>query len=144
MVNRTTKLVATVMISGIFLLPSIAAAERLKEQPNAFTMIGDLFIARPLGLAFLAAGTGAFVLSLPITLLGGNARDGASELVFKPALEVFVRCLGCTHLGRKEKVIARRNRGIILGHAKRILGRIGEKMRKRGEDVDRTPQGRPW
>ena len=132
------------MVSGILLLPSIAAAERIKEEPNAFTMIGDLFIARPLGLAFLAPGTGAFVLSLPITLLGGNARDGAAELVYKPALEVFVRCLGCTRLGRKEKVAARRNRGILIGHAKRILGRIGEKMRKRGEEVDRTPQGRPW
>jgi len=45
-----------------------------------------------------------YVASLPIALLGGNAKEVGRTLVIEPASETFVRCLGCTRLGRKEKI----------------------------------------
>ena len=71
-------------------------AEQKPDGENAGRMIGDLVIARPLGLATTAVGTVAFVLSLPFTILGNNVGEAADTLVVKPASETFTRCLGCT------------------------------------------------
>lgn len=102
--KRKLNLIATLVLSMILLMPSIAAAKSVEEKPSGFAMAGDLLIARPLGLAFLAVGTVVYVVSLPIALLGGNAKEVGRTLVIEPALETFVRCLGCTRLGRKEKI----------------------------------------
>lgn len=102
--NRKLNLLTAVSLSVILLLPSIAAAKSVEEKPSGFAMVGDLLIARPLGLAFLAIGTVVYVVALPIALLGGNAKEVGRTLVIEPALETFVRCLGCTRLGRKEKI----------------------------------------
>lgn len=96
------KLFLTVAIA--MLLPLGAHAERVEEQPSAFQMAGDLLVARPIGLGIFALGTVTYVATLPISLLGGNSGDAAEALVFKPAEEVFVRCLGCERPGRKERL----------------------------------------
>ncbi|BBP62129.1 multidrug transporter [Pseudomonas sp. St316] len=65
------------------------------QNPPAFAMLGDLLIARPLLLAATVIGTGAFVVSLPFTALGGGVGDAGKALVVDPAKATFVRCLGC-------------------------------------------------
>ena len=69
--------------------------------------IADLVLARPIGLAMLGVGTGVYLVTLPLSLLGGNAGDAGNQLVVEPAKEVFVRCLGCKQPGRKEKIAER-------------------------------------
>ncbi|WP_137885961.1 multidrug transporter [Pseudomonas sp. 2FE] len=72
------------------------------EAPPAYSMIGDLLIARPLLIGATAIGVVAFVVSLPFTALGGNVGEAAQELIAVPGKEAFVRCLGCTTSGYKQ------------------------------------------
>jgi|SRR3990167_1305770 len=69
------------------------------NAPKAFSMIGDLVIARPLLIGATAIGAVAFVVSLPFTALGGNVGEAAQALVVEPGKGAFVRCLGCTASG---------------------------------------------
>ncbi len=50
------------------LLPQTLLAERratIDESPNAGVMVADLVVARPVGVLVTAAGTVAFLVSLP-------------------------------------------------------------------------------
>ena len=60
----------------------------------------DLVIARPIGIVITAVGAVAFVVALPFTAASGSNRQSAHSLVVGPALETFVRCLGCVNAGR--------------------------------------------
>ncbi|QLC72845.1 multidrug transporter [Pseudomonas sp. LPB0260] len=71
------------------------------EAPRAFSMIGDLLIARPLLIGATAIGAVAFVVSLPFTAAGGNIGEAGKALVVEPGKAAFVRCLGCTSTGYK-------------------------------------------
>jgi len=51
----------------------------------------DLFIARPLGFAAAAAGTGLFVLSLPFTLPTRSVEESFHMFVVEPWKFSFVR-----------------------------------------------------
>lgn len=73
------------------------------DEPSASEMIGDLVVARPVGLAITAIGAAAFVVSLPLSAIGGNVDGAAKMLVVGPARETFVRCLGCDSVGRYRK-----------------------------------------
>ncbi|MFC3608252.1 multidrug transporter [Stutzerimonas tarimensis] len=66
------------------------------EAPRGFAMMGDLLIARPLLIAATLVGTGAFIVSLPFTALGGNVGEAAEALIAEPGREAFARCLGCS------------------------------------------------
>lgn len=66
------------------------------NAPPAYSMIGDLLIARPFLIAGTAIGAAAFVVSLPFTALGGNVKEAGEALVVAPGREAFVRCLGCS------------------------------------------------
>jgi hypothetical protein len=46
-----------------------------------FRMLGDLLVARPLGLVVATVGTAAFVVSLPVSVLGGNADEAAQKMM---------------------------------------------------------------
>jgi hypothetical protein len=72
------------------------------EAPKAFSMMGDLLIARPLLIGATAIGAVAFVISLPFTAAGGNIGEAGHALVVEPGKEAFVRCLGCTSSGYKK------------------------------------------
>jgi hypothetical protein len=72
------------------------------EYPAAFSMIGDLLIARPLLIGATAIGAVAFVVSLPFTAAGGNVGEAGQALVVEPGKAAFVRCLGCTTSGYKK------------------------------------------
>ncbi|MBX7272150.1 multidrug transporter [Stutzerimonas chloritidismutans] len=69
------------------------------EAPKAYSMVGDLIIARPLLIAATAIGAGVFIVSLPFTALGGNVGEAGKALVVEPGKAAFVRCLGCTTSG---------------------------------------------
>ena len=72
------------------------------EAPKAYSMVGDLIIARPLLIAATAIGAGVFVVSLPFTAAGGNVKEAGQALVVEPGMAAFVRCLGCTESGYKK------------------------------------------
>jgi hypothetical protein len=61
---------------------------------QSFNVIGDLFIARPLGLAAAVVGTAVFVVSLPFALSSGSHHRTADILVGKPLAFTFRRPLG--------------------------------------------------
>nr|WP_244309247.1 multidrug transporter [Pseudomonas duriflava] len=104
----------TFLIALVGLAPAQAASSSVDEvsynsgnpsyttdanAPKGYAMIGDLLIARPLLIAATAIGAGAFVVSLPFTLLGGNVGEAGQALVVEPGKAAFVRCLGCTRSG---------------------------------------------
>jgi hypothetical protein len=93
------------LTAGLLALPAYADAAQQNTSgdplytanaPKAFSMIGDLLIARPLLIGATAIGAVAFVISLPFTALGGNVKEAGQALVADPAREAFARCLGCT------------------------------------------------
>ena len=64
------------------------------EDRNAVSMMFDLVVLRPLGLAATVVGTAFFVVSLPFSALGGNTGEAAKKLVVEPAKYTFSRPLG--------------------------------------------------
>ncbi len=96
------------LTSGLLALPAQAQQNvsgdplYTVEAPKAFSMVGDLVVARPLLIGATAVGAVAFVVSLPFTALGGNVGEAAQALVVEPGREAFVRCLGCTSSGYKQ------------------------------------------
>jgi len=79
--------------STVFFSQQAIASPPDKEDIGP-AMVGDLIFARPIGLIATVAGTAVFVVSLPFTLLGGNAAEAANALVVEPAKFTFVRPLG--------------------------------------------------
>ncbi|MFV0275917.1 MAG: hypothetical protein ACK5HY_01875 [Parahaliea sp.] len=77
----------------------LLAQDAVDESPSAGAMVGDLLVARPLGLVMTVGGTAAFIVSLPFTLLAGHASEAAETLMVGPAKSTFMRCLGCTEVG---------------------------------------------
>ena len=107
MVSYISKI--TLIFSMAFLLsfPKIAFANSssvVVEKPSALAMSGDLIVARPVLLVITAIGTAVFLISLPFSLLGGNAGEAGKTLVLGPGESTFVRCLGCTNSGYKKTV----------------------------------------
>ena len=91
---------------GCLVLPQTLWAQgSIDESPSAGAMAGDLVVARPVGLVLTVAGTAAFIVSLPFTLLAGSAGEAAETLMVGPARTTFVRCLGCTTDGYSYKDI---------------------------------------
>jgi hypothetical protein len=91
-----------VFLAGV--VPMTGQAAPVEENPTGGAMVGDILIARPLGLVIFAVGSVVYLATLPFSLAGGNASDAGARLVLEPAKEVFVRCLGCTNAGYKESL----------------------------------------
>ncbi|UCG12325.1 MAG: multidrug transporter [Deltaproteobacteria bacterium] len=66
----------------------------LTEEASSTAMLADLVFLRPVGLAAIAVGTGAFIISLPFSILGGNTGQAGQKLVVNPAKYTFSRPLG--------------------------------------------------
>lgn len=73
------------------------------ENPNGFAMLGDFLVARPIGLVLTAGGAALWLVSLPFTLLAGNADQAADTLILGPGEQTFMRCLGCRQSGYTHK-----------------------------------------
>jgi hypothetical protein len=111
-ITAKTKRCMAALIAACMLMPQMLLAERqvsVDQSPNAGVMAADLVVARPIGLVLTVAGTAAFVVSLPFTLLAGNASDAAETLMIGPAKETFVRCLGCRQDGYSYRDIDKNN-----------------------------------
>ena len=72
----------------------LAAQEGCSTSASPEKMAADLVFIRPLGLVGTAAGSVVYVVSLPFTLLGGNAGEAGKKLVVEPAAYTFARPLG--------------------------------------------------
>ena len=108
---KSQRLITTLVV-GCLLLPQALWAQRnavVEDSPNAGVMAADLVVARPIGLVLTVAGTAAFIVSLPFTLLAGNASDAAEKLMIAPAALTFVRCLGCKQVGYSYRDIDKNN-----------------------------------
>lgn len=64
------------------------------EEPGFGEMVVDGLVVRPVGLVSTVVGTGAFIVTLPFSALGGNVGQAARELVVRPARFTFTRPLG--------------------------------------------------
>lgn len=82
------------LVAGSFLAEGWAQ-EKPYEDPflhkNDSMNLVDLFIARPMGIAAAAAGTGLFVLSLPFTLPTRSVEESFNMFVVEPWKFSFVR-----------------------------------------------------
>ncbi len=99
-----SRITQTMMIlASVFMLamPLQSQAEDIYETPSAAAMILDGLIVRPITFVATVAGTLVWVVTLPFSLLGGNAGDVAETMIITPAKATFIRCLGCTSSGRK-------------------------------------------
>jgi hypothetical protein len=90
---------AVAMIVSLSLPQMLWAQAAVDEGPSAGAMVGDLLVARPVGLAMTVGGTAAFLVSLPFTILAGHASEAAETLMVGPARTTFMRCLGCRETG---------------------------------------------
>jgi hypothetical protein len=68
--------------------------ERSYRAPSAEAMALDGLIYRPVLLAATVIGAATFLVTLPISALGGNVDEAAERLVAEPA-RAMTECLGC-------------------------------------------------
>lgn len=92
------------LLSGLHMTPAMAQVEISGsddpvyqiQNPPAYAMVADLFIARPILIAATIVGAGVFVIALPFAATGGGIGRAGKALVVDPGKAAFVRCLGCT------------------------------------------------
>ncbi|MDN5619617.1 MAG: hypothetical protein L0G63_03885 [Psychrobacter sp.] len=77
--------------------PTFAAIEIDETDfgPSYETMVVDTVVGKPLQLVNAVTGTAAYIVSLPFSLIGGNA-DQAQQKLFVEPWNAMGRCLGCT------------------------------------------------
>ena len=100
--KRTAKYKLLTMIVSVSLIcasmqPALAAIEIDETDfgPSYETMAVDTIVGKPLQLVAAVAGTAAYLVSLPFSLIGGNA-DQAQQKLFVEPWDAMGRCLGCT------------------------------------------------
>ncbi|MFT7109843.1 MAG: hypothetical protein ACI843_001509 [Psychrobacter glaciei] len=101
MLNQIKKTIVVVSAMLMFILPLQSQAAEIKESPSAAAMVFDGIIVRPITLVATVIGGALWIVTLPFSLLGGNAGEAGETLVLEPAAATFLRCLGCTNNGRK-------------------------------------------
>ena len=105
--SKLARSVIALFAAGLLLVSANGYAGTVEESPSAAAMTGDALFARPLLLATTIVGAAVFVVSLPFSALGGNVGEAGDTLVVQPAKATFVRCLGCTTIGRKDETIGK-------------------------------------
>lgn len=106
MLNKNNKssgalrsLVAACCLSLALPMAAIAnESSTVAESPSGIDMTVDL-IARPVLLGVTIIGSAIWLVGLPFTAAGGNIKQSADTLVKGPAMNTFVRCLGCANEG---------------------------------------------
>ncbi len=86
-------------------LPTAGFSATVEENPSALAMTGDALFVRPVMLGMTIVGAAVYIISLPFSALGGNMEEAGETLVIGPARATFVRCLGCTRVGKKGEVV---------------------------------------
>lgn len=106
--NTGAKRAITALLISCLMLPqALLAASAIDESPNEWAMVGDLLVARPVGLVLTVGGAAVWLVSLPFTLLAGHAGEAAETLVLGPGASTFMRCLGCRNTGYTSKDVER-------------------------------------
>lgn len=100
---RVRRATVVLMVSCLLLPQLLWAEEAIDESPNEWAMAGDLLVARPIGVALTVGGAAVWLVSLPFTLLAGNASEAAGTLIGGPVETTFMRCLGCRNPGYSGK-----------------------------------------
>ncbi|MBH0095278.1 hypothetical protein I6E61_02625 [Psychrobacter sp. NZS113] len=100
--QRTVKQKAFTVATSLSLLvasmqPALAAIEIDENDfgPSYGTMVADVTVGKPLQLIGAVAGTALYLVSLPFSLIGGNA-DQAQQKLFVEPWDAMGRCLGCS------------------------------------------------
>ena len=52
-----TQVIVCLFVTILLVLPAGSQAARVEEKPDAFVMVADLVVARPIGLAMLGIGS---------------------------------------------------------------------------------------
>jgi hypothetical protein len=90
-------MVILIIIALVF-VPAAYAAESISQnetqEATEGKMLIDFFLFRPLGVVALVAGSAVFVVSLPFSALGGNAKTVGRTMVADPFFYTFDRKLG--------------------------------------------------
>lgn len=107
--KRKNSLSSAVLIITLSLLLSNWAfaqdsSRKISEDPSAMAMTADALFVRPVMFTVTVVGSVLWVVSLPFSAAGGNVKQAGNTLVVKPAVNTFVRCLGCTQAGYKHDV----------------------------------------
>ena len=103
--NRAATTAVVALGLGLAAAQSQAASSNFpgpEEGPRWEYQVADALVARPVSIVATGAGAVVWGVSLPFSLLGGNAGEAADKLVGGPAREAFVRCLGCSAPGRRQ------------------------------------------
>ncbi|WP_420230112.1 hypothetical protein ACOBWA_02300 [Psychrobacter sp. ER1] len=95
--QRFFTVLATLGLLAATIQPTFAAIEIDETDfgPSYETMVVDTIVGKPLQLVNAVAGTAAYIVSLPFSLIGGNA-DQAQQKLFVEPWNAMGRCLGCT------------------------------------------------
>ena len=97
--------IAAFGVSALLLPQALWAQTAVDDSPNEWAVVGDLLVARPVGVVMTAGGAAVWLVSLPFTLLSGHAAEAAETLILGPGEETFLRCLGCRKTGYTNKDI---------------------------------------
>ncbi|MGO3007924.1 MAG: hypothetical protein ACTIH0_02065 [Psychrobacter celer] len=89
--------VASLGLMAASMQPALAAIEIDESDfgPSYETMVVDTVVGKPLQLVNAVAGTAAYIVSLPFSIIGGNP-DQAQQKLFVEPWSAMGRCLGCT------------------------------------------------
>ncbi|WP_288995638.1 hypothetical protein [uncultured Psychrobacter sp.] len=89
--------VASLGLMAASMQPALAAIEIDESDfgPSYETMVVDTVVGKPLQLVNAVAGTAAYIVSLPFSIIGGNP-DQAQQKLFVEPWSAVGRCLGCT------------------------------------------------
>lgn len=109
MIGKISHTLMAMLAACLLAFSSIGHANTIEETPSALAMAGDAIFVRPALLATTIIGSAVYLVSLPFSLLGGNAGEAGEVLVLGPAEATFVRCLGCTRSGHKPDTIKQTN-----------------------------------
>lgn len=92
--NSIKRSLAVAALTVAMVGQAVPGNEQLPKDRAGGDMFLDAFFARPMGLIAIVAGSVAFVVALPFTLLSGSVDSSADELVKKPIDYTFKRPLG--------------------------------------------------
>ena len=75
-------------------ISAVPKAEYARTKASGEEIVTDLLLVRPLLLCLTVAGTAGYVVSLPFTLIGKNAKHAGKVMVVTPVKATFTYPLG--------------------------------------------------
>ena len=94
MSNLVKRGLAVAALTVAMAAQAVAGQDQLPKDRAGGDMLLDAVIVRPISLVAIVAGSVAFVVALPFTIISGSVDSAANELVKKPIAFTFRRPLG--------------------------------------------------